>query len=390
MYDLLHTVRIVDLTSIVAGPFATGLLGDLGAEVIKVEPPTGDAYRAAVPNRSDGMSAGYLNINRNKRSVVLDLKSSDGRQALDAIVATADVLIHNFRPSVVNRLDIGPDRLREVNPQLVTCTVVGYGSGGPYRDQPAYDDIVQARAGISSLLVDADGSPRLAPTVMADKISGLYASNAILAALVSRARTGHVATIEVPMFETMTSFVMAEHLSGELFQPPMGPPGYNRLTTPHRRPHQTKDGHVVLMPYTARHWESFLTLAGRADLAEQDWLSDANERAARSDELYELLGTLTPARTTDEWLVACAEADVPAAPVLSLSDVLVDEHLAAVDMFTVVDHPTEGPIRSVRHPVVYDSASQPNRPAPRLGHDTTQVLREVGVSQTLIDRIAST
>ncbi len=302
MYRLLDGVRVIDLTTIVLGPLATGLLGDLGADVIKVEPPGGDLFRASSPSRNPGMGAPFMTVNRNKRSICIDLKAEKGLQVLQRLVADADVFVHNMRPRSAERLGIGPGPLRDLNPRLIHCTAVGYGSDGPYANEPAYDDVMQARMGLASLLAGDDGQPRLAPTIIADKVVGLYVSQAILAGLYAREQTDTGATIEVPMYESLASFLLAEHMGGRSFDPPIGDAGYNRLLSEHRRPHPTADGFIVLMPYSTRHWRSLFRLLGRDDWLAQDWVADAEQRTRRVDELYRFLGEITPERTTEEWL----------------------------------------------------------------------------------------
>lgn len=385
MYQLLDGVRIVDLTTVVAGPFATAMLGDLGAGVIKIEAPDGDGFRHTSPSRSDGMGAPFMNINRNKQSVGLNLKHPDGHAALLKIIVGADVVVHNMRPDAVTRLNIGPETLRLSNPTLIYCAAIGYGSDGPYGDRPAYDDVVQAETGWAYLLADDRGIPRLAPTIVADKVAGLYITQAILAALVARHAGQPGATIEVPMFEALASFTLAEHLSGRLFQPPIGPAGYNRLTTPHRRPHRTSDGYIVTLPYTTRHWQAFFELVERPDLAKAAWVLDPGERARNAGELYRLLGEFTPDRTTEQWLADLASIDVPAAPVNSLDDLIDDAHLSEVGMFETIEHPTEGTITTIRHPVRYDGPTGDDRQTPRLGADTRRVLTEAGLASDEVD-----
>ena len=387
MYHLLNGVRIIDLTTIVAGPFATSMLGDLGAEVIKIETLDGDAFRSAVPRRSPGMGAGFMNINRNKRSVALDLKTEAGHQALLRIIASADVFVHNMRPVAIAKLRLDPETLRRHKPDLIHCTCIGYGSDGPYGDRPAYDDVVQAETGWAHLLTDSQGHPRLAPTIVADKVAGLYVTQAILAALFNRAAGGEAHTVEVPMFEALTSFTLAEHMSGRLFEPPIGDVGYNRLMTPHRRPHPTKDSYLVALPYTTRHWQAFFRLVDRPDLAEADWVADADQRAARSDQMYEMLGGFLRHRTTAQWLVDLAAIDVPAARVNTLDDLFEDEHLAEIGFFQHIEHPTEGSIISARHPVRYEADSVSDLPAPQLGSDTRAVLEGVGMTASEIDEL---
>ena len=391
MQDVLSGIRVIDLTSIILGPFGTSILGDLGADVIKVEPPGGDLFRAAQPARNSGMGAGFITMNRNKRSICLDLKQPEGLAVLHRLVADADVVTSNMRRAAAGRLGVDGDALRAHNPDLIYCVANGYGANGPFADEPAYDDVMQARIGLSSLLTDADGAPGLAPTVLADKVTGLYLVQAVLAALVARERTGTAHTVEVPMFETMTSFLLAEHLSGAAFVPPLGTPGYNRLMTENRKPHRTADGYLVVLPYTTRHWQRFFELAGRPDLASADWVLDPDTRSGRAHELYGLIGECLMGRTSEEWLRHLAEAEIPASAVNSLDDVIDDPHLEAVDFWQLVKHPTEGTIRTMRSPLRFDGAhGSADRPAPTLGADTIDVLSEAGYSGdeiwSLLDR----
>lgn len=390
MYQLLNGIRVLDLTTVVLGPFATNLLGEYGADVIKVEAPAGDLFRSSSPARNKQMGAGFININRNKKSVVLDLKQPSHYDAFLQLVDTADVLVHNMRPNAVDRLRIGHETLQARNPRLVYCWSTGYGSTGPYRDEPAYDDVVQGRIGLSALLGHATGEPQLAPTVIADKVSGLYLANAVLAALVSRDRDEVAPVIEVPMFEAMSSFMLAEHMGGRLFEPPEGPVGYNRLLTPNRRPHATKDSYLVWLPYSTRHWQSLFELMERPDLAEAEWVTDPDQRTLRADELYGLLAEFAPSRTTAEWLEILTELDIPAAAVSSLDDLFDDEHLNAVGFFERAVHPTEGDVILTRGAaVVHNATPVAGAAAPRLGSDTAAVLADIGLSVEKIQEIVS-
>ncbi len=386
MTAILQGIRIVDLTAIVAGPYATMLLADLGADVIRVEAPGGDGYRAAPPGRHPGMGAPFLTINRGKRSVGLDLRTDGGREVLHALVRGADVAVHNQRPEPARRLGIDAAALTALNSRLVHAVTTGFGADGPDADRPAYDDIVQARSGLASLLADGDGAPRLAPTILADKVTGLQLANAVLAALLHRERTGQALTVEVPMLETMAAFLMAEHMGGRAFDPPLGDPGYNRLLSPGRRPHRTADGWIVVLPYTTRHWQAFLVLADLGGEGWEDVVADPDQRAARIDELYALVGRVLPRRPSSWWLRACAEVDVPAGPVRTLEGLLADPHLTAVGMFPVVEHPTEGRVRLPRSPVRYGGvAPSAAGPAPRPAADTRQVLSELGLEAAEVE-----
>ncbi|MGR7995179.1 MULTISPECIES: CaiB/BaiF CoA transferase family protein [unclassified Xanthobacter] len=347
----LQGIRVLDLSTVIAGPYAAQILGDMGAEVLKVEPPQGDIMRAAGPARSPAMGAAFLNANRNKDGLVLDLKQPADRERLLALVRTADVLLHNMRPAAAARLGLGPETLLAENPRLVYCAIVGFGQDGPYRDWPAYDDIIQAAAGWSALEATVGGTPRYAPTIVADKTTALYAVAAINAALLHAARTGQGQAVEVPMFEVMASYLLVEHLAGRTFVPPEGPPGYARLLSRHRRPYATRDGHLSVMPYTASHWQRFFEAAGRADWAADPRLADDGARSRAIDELYGRLAACLPARTNGEWIALLRAADIPCSPVNDVDDLLADPHLAAVGFFTPATHPTEGEVLTVRPPV---------------------------------------
>jgi crotonobetainyl-CoA:carnitine CoA-transferase CaiB-like acyl-CoA transferase len=259
----LDGVRVVDLTTVMYGPYCTQIMGEMGADVIKVEPPGGDITRQVGPSRSPGMSAAHLIKGRNKRSLVLDLKQADAREALYRLAATADVFIHNMRPKAAESLGIGYDIIAAHRPDIVYCAATGFGEAGPYVDRPAYDDLIQGLSGLAALQGRLTGEPRYAPSVLADKTSGLFALYSIMMGLFHRERTGEGQRIHVPMYEAFTSFVMNEHMQLRVFDPPVGPAGYPRLLTKNRRPFPTRDGYVCLMPYTDSHWRRFITIAGR-------------------------------------------------------------------------------------------------------------------------------
>lgn len=365
MYDLLQGLRVLDLTTVVLGPFATRYLGDFGADVIKVEPPGGEVFRHIRPARSLGMGAGFLNFNRNKRSVCLDLKSAEDKARFDDLVRDADVLVHNMRTGAARRLDIGWEAMRALNPRLVYCVSTGYGSTGPNADEPAYDDIIQAASGLADLNRGPDGAPRFVPSILCDKISGLHMVLAVLSGVVRQRRTGQGCHIEAPMFEGMVSFLLSEHLHGETFRPAEGSMGYDRITSPMRKPFATQDGYISALPYTTRNWVAFLNLVDRGDLAAADWVRDPEARSQRITELYAVIEAAMPTRTTAEWLVALRDIDVPATVVNMLGDLLTDPHLAEVGMFQDITHPTEGALRSVRAPFWIDDAEPlPDAPAP--------------------------
>ena len=368
MYNLLQGLRVLDLTAIVLGPYATQIIGDFGADVIKIEPPTGDLFRAVRPGRSDSMGAGFLNLNRNKKSVALDLKSDEGKDAFYKLVATADVVVHNMRPSAAKKLKIDYATLLAIKPDLIYCTAAGYGQDGRNANEPAYDDIIQASSGMAHLNANERKEPRFLPTVICDKVGGLHLALAILGGVAYQARTGKGCQIEAPMFETMVSFLMVEQMAGMSFEPPLGGIGYARLLSPYRRPFKTKDSYVTVLPYNAKHWGAFLTFVGREDLVSADWVQDSVKRSENVDKLYKVVADAMPSRTTAEWLKALRDLDIPCAPIAELSELFDDAHLKDVGFFQHFDHPTEGPLVSCRSPFrVSGMEEQSDSPAPSIG-----------------------
>ena len=367
MYNLLQDVRILDLSMVVLGPFATQYLGDFGADVIKVEPPSGDIFRHVGPARSDGMGAGYLNLNRNKRSVVLDLKEPSEMARFKDLLDGADVLVHNMRADAANRLELNPATLRKSHPALVYCAAPGFGSCGRDAERPAYDDIIQAASGLAHLNRTPDGAPRFVPSVMCDKVGGMHLALAVLSGLLHRVQSGRGCYIETPMFEGMAAFLMAEQLAGETFVPAFGGVGYERLMSPNRRPFATKDGYIAVLPYTSKHWIAFLRLIGRHDLAGSSWINDAKARSEMIDQLYAVIAEEMPLRTTADWRSALQALDVPFTQINTLEDLLHDEHLTDVEMFYEEHHPSEGALRAIRSPFWIDGVEErPDAPAPQL------------------------
>jgi crotonobetainyl-CoA:carnitine CoA-transferase CaiB-like acyl-CoA transferase len=385
-------VRIVDMTTVLMGPYATQIMADYGADVIKVEPPEGDIMRHGGPMRSPRMGPMYLQANRNKRSIVLDIKTAGGRAALKRLCGGADVFICNVRPAALRRVGLGPEDIRAGHPRLIHVSLIGYGEGGPYSGRPAYDDLIQGLSAIPATFQRTSGAePRYAPLTMADHIVGLNAVHVVLAALFERERSGKGQSIELPMFETLAQFVLSDHLGGRAYEPAIGPPGYSRLLARDRRPYRTSDGYICMLVYTDRHWEAFFRLIGKAEQFHSDpRFTTAAARARHFAEAYTLIAEVLTTRTTAEWMAALQKADIPAVPMHDLDALIDDPHLAAVDFLHALDHPTEGRIRLVGIPSRW-SRSRPSirRHPPGLGENSIEVLREAGYTDAAIARLAA-
>ncbi len=379
MFPILKGIRVLDLTAVILGPYAGQILGDLGADVIKIEGPEGDNMRPIAPTAAPGLSALFSNNNRNKRSVRLDLKTPGGRRALQKLVPTADVLIHNMRQEALDKLGFGFEATRALNKRLIYCAAVGYGRDGPYAGRPAYDDVIQAASGFAGLFQLRDGTPQYAPSIIADKVTGLHLVYAVLAALLHRERSGSVpAYVEVPMFETMAAFNLNEHLSGATWGDAESS-GYQRAVARDRRPYRTKDGWLGVLPYTPAHWVRVLPEFGRSEVVTEAWFKDPTERSRNFDKLYTMLADALPTRTTAEWIAVFTRLDVPHAEVATPTDLLSDPHLKAVGFFDT-NFASETPVvRTLRQPVGFGGLERtPDLPPPMLGADTEAVLREAG------------
>ena len=384
----LEGVRVVEMTSVVLGPYACQMLGDLGADVIKIEPPGGDTNRNLGPHRNHSdMCSMYLGCNRNKRSVGLDLKSERGRQAALDIMKDADVVVHNFRPQAMARLGLDYEAVRAVNPEVVYCATYGYSKQGPYGDKGALDDSIQAASGAAALAEKVLGEPRYMPTIIADKTTAMFVVQSVLAALLHRERTGEGQEIEVPMFESMVSFVMTEHLWGQSFEPPIGEAGYVRLMAEHRKPYRTKDGkYLAVLPYWDNHWHTFCELSGRPELATDERFIDMSTRLKNINESYRVTGEIIAERTREEWLELLGDTKVPTMVVNSLDELIDDPHLVETGFWQEMDHPTEGRLRVSSPPMnLSRTPASIRRHAPRLGENTEEVLREAGLDQATID-----
>ena len=385
-------VRILDLTTVVMGPYATQILADFGADVVKVEPPEGDIVRHNGPARHAGMGHIFLNTNRNKRSIVLDLKKPAGLEAALALAKAADVLIYNIRPQAMARLGLSYDAVRAVNPKILYIGAFGYSQEGPYAARAAYDDLIQARAGVPWLMqVSGADEPRYVPATYADRTVGLHLANAVSAALFARERTGKGQRVDVPMFESLVQTLMGEHLSGRTFVPPLPGEGYARVISKERKPYRTKDGWVCVLVYNDKQWKRFFELIGRPEVYEGDSrFSSQTARIANIDAVYAYLGERMTERTTAEWLAGFEQFDIPAAPMNTLADVFADPHLAAIGYFGQVEHPTEGRLTSLKTPSEWSGTPPEYRHhAPRLGEQTREILREAGYDDAAIDRMIS-
>jgi crotonobetainyl-CoA:carnitine CoA-transferase CaiB-like acyl-CoA transferase len=389
----LQGIRIVDLTSLVMGPYATQMLADYGADVIKVEAPGGDVMRKTGPMRNPNMGAMYLQMNRNKRSIVLDLKHAAAREALIKLCQTADIFIHNVRLRSMRKLKLGPEDLTAVNPRLIYASLIGFGETGPYAGRPAYDDLMQGLCALPPLAVQAGArEPRYVPLALIDRLVGMSAVPAVLAAVIHRERTGNGQAIEIPMFETMAQFVLSDHLGGSSFEPAIGEMGYSRILSAHRGPYRTADGYLCLLVYNDKQWKGFFEAIGRADeFAVDPRFSNQTERAERYDEIYGLVADVLRTKTTREWIEIFRRHDLPCAPMNDLDALKNDSHLEAVGFFRFRDHPSEGKLRYLGIPSRW-SRSQPDiqRDAPRLGEHSAEILREAGVPEGEIKSLLDT
>jgi len=380
----LQGLRVLDLTSMIAGPHAAQILADYGADVIKIEPPEGDLMRKGVgAARSADMGPLYLQLNRNKRSVVLDVKQPAARKALLQLCERADVFITNTRPAAMRRLKLAYDDVRKVNPRLVYVSLMGYGDTGPYAGKPAYDDLIQGICALPTIVAQTGGEgPRYVPLTVVDRIVGINAAHVILAAVLGRDRTGEGQSVELPMFETMAHFVLGDHLGGRSFDPPIGEAGNPRLTSETRRPYATSDGHVCALVYTDKQWKAFFEGLGRLDqYAANSHLHDFASRRRHVNEVNGIIADFLRTLTTAEALALFERCDIPCAPMNDLDALIDDPHLAAVEFFQTRPHPTEGRIRYNGIPSRWNGAAlKITRHAPRLGEHSLAVLKEAGIS----------
>jgi crotonobetainyl-CoA:carnitine CoA-transferase CaiB-like acyl-CoA transferase len=378
----LQGIKVIDMTTVLMGPYATQMLGDYGADVIKVETIEGDVTRLIGPTRHAGMGPVFLNTNRNKRSICLDLKKPAGRDAVLRLIATADVLLYNVRPQAMARLNLGYEVVSKINPRLIYAGVFGFGQDGPYAAKPAYDDLIQGATGLPALMAQTgDGTPRYVPNALVDRIVGLTAVGAVCASLVHRDRSGRGQRVDIPMFETMTSFVMGDHMGGLTYEPPLDKGGYARHLSRDRRPYKTKDGYLAVIVYNDKQWQNFFEATGRDDLRANPKFATFAGRAGNIDTVYAELARIFETRTSAEWLELLTKADIPVMPMHDLESILDDPHLVATGYFPVVEHPTEGPIRSMKVSATWsETPAETARLAPRLNEHGEAILREAGFS----------
>lgn len=381
----LSGIRVLDLTSVLFGPYAAAMLGDWGADVIKVEPLAGDTWRYTGQFRNRGMSGQFMAVNRNKRSLALDLKHPDGKTVLQRLLPTADVLVTNVRPAALTRLGFGYEACAQLNPRLIYAAATGFGQDGPWAARPAFDEIIQAASGLASS-IGSDDEPAFIPSLVGDKICALAMVGAVSAALFRRERSGKGQMVEVPMLETVAAFNSIEMLGGYAFEPPIGPVGYKRMKE--RRPVRTKDGWLTMLPYSGDNWCAFFEAVGRPELIEELAVKDPVARSQNIDLIYNRMSEIGPDRTTAEWEELLLRLDVPHTAFAKLTEIGDQPHLAAVGMFADIDHPTEGRLRQARPPTRFsDDPANLHRMAPRLGEHSREVLREVGFNDGEIDAL---
>lgn len=383
-------VRVLDLTAVVLGPLATQILADYGADVIKVEAPEGDMMRANGVSKNPGMSSIFLAINRNKRSICIDLKQPEGIALVRELVKTCDVVVHNMRVQAIERLGLGYEAIKAIKPDIVYCAATGFEESGPQRGRPAFDDIIQAGSGLVglNLMNEPDKAPQFVPSLIADKTAGMALCNAVLAALFHRERHGQGQYVEVPMLETMAAFVLVEHMGGLTFDAAAEPPGYTRLIGGGRQPYRTQDGYICMLPYSLPHWQAFLRETGLASILDELAISNRQELNANIRTLYQAVRELTPTRTSAYWLDLAERLDIPAMAISRLEDLPEHPQLKAVGLFQTAEHPTQGTIRYVRPTTLFQATpANVRHQAPHIGQHTLDILSEAGIDAERVEAL---
>lgn len=380
-------IRVLDLTTVIFGPYASQTLADYGAEVIKVEALSGDSTRYTGPAHEAGMSAIFLGVNRNKKSIAIDIKTPEGLAIIYELLSHCDIFMHNIRPQKLLKLGLNYEEVKKINSNLIYAGFYGFGSDGPYAGLPAYDDIIQGLSAIPDLISKQSGTPRYMPTIAADKTSALVGVHAILAALFQRTQTGMGQFIEIPMFESMVSFNLVEHYYDQhLVGQAQAKKGYERVISKHRRPYATSDGYLCVMPYTDRHWKSLFCVVGREELVKDSRFITISERTRHIDELYALVAEILQERSTQEWTLVLKELEIPYAVVNTLDTIADDPHLTKVGFFEeVID--SSGKYSFVRNPVRLEQSDVPINMPPRLGEHTEDILVKLGFATDEINTL---
>lgn len=376
--SMLSGIRIIDLTTIIFGPYGTQMLADMGADIVKIEAPGGDRFRQmGKPAKTPGMGGCHMTLNRGKRSVELDLKSEKDLNALKSLLQNADVFVHNIREKAAKRLGLDFDDIKSINPNLIYVHCVGFGSGGPYSDLQAYDDVIQAASGAASLStrMTTDSRPTYIPSAIADKIAGQYLCSAVLAAIVHKLRTGEGQRVEVPMFEAFTHFLLEEHLYNATFDPPTGDLCYERQVDPNRQPFKTQDGYISIVPYIDDSLCRLFEVLERSEVLEQEAFSTPPLRRLNMSQLFKIIGAATEKRTTEDWMQRLTKAQIPAMPVRDIQDILNDPHLKSTGFFKRRTHPTEGSYFEMQPPIRFGAMpSLILRPAPLVGEHNDELI----------------
>ncbi len=377
--------RILDLTTVLFGPFGTQTLGDWGAEIVKIERPTGDTWRNAGQFRNRGMTGQFMAVNRNKRSLALDLKREEGKEVLRRLIPNAHALVSNIRPAGLARLGFSYDACRALNPSIVYASATGFGQDGAWCARPAFDEIIQASSGFASAM-GTDDEPAFVPSLIGDKICAMALTSAVTAALLHRERTGQGQMVEVPMLETLAAFNSIEMLGGHAFEPPIGPSGYKRMKA--RRPVKTKDGWMTMLPYSGDNWCAFFEAVGHPECIEEFAVTDPVRRAQNIDRIYARMREIAPERTTAQWEELLLSIDVPHTAFARLAEIADQPHLKSVDLFQSVDHPTEGKLLQARPPTRFsETPARIRRLAPQLGEHSRKILLEAGFDRTEVEAL---